>query len=473
MKKVLILLVTATLTLPAFGQVHKDFIEKYLPGKKARKANAGFTLPQQSFKNNPGNGGAWATEEITQRLDSFVMFLSDESRFQKQSFTYNENGDVLVADYAYFIDSTNSWWVTEYDEFTYNQEGKLISEMYYNWDDDSARNLPYYQINYSYSPDGLLNEAIIQRPDSGVWVNNHKLLYQYDAQSQLTEIINYYMSADWELSDKSAFSYDSTGNLSAYTYYFRNMNSWQTGYMNTYSYTNSGKLHEITQYNWDYDSSKLVFDRKDILSYNPNDYMTEFTSYSWDDSLQGWITDDAEIRVYDQNNNPVEIIYKDWNQDSSRWENQERNTLVYDPSVSGDQLIIPFDDEESVDLFRNGKITRIGYFEWSSGDSTWENYFDLEVYYSDVTASVGIEKLPAISGLNIFPNPATDRVYISMENTTGPAKITLLDIQGREISSQIVQTEGYTEVSSLPRGMYLMRVETQNQGSFTKKIVLE
>jgi len=60
---------------------------------------------------------------------------------------------------------------------------------------------------------------------------------------------------------------------------------------------------------------------------------------------------------------------------------------------------------------------------------------------------------------NVYPNPAKDIVYIS--GTEGMANVTMFDLQGRVVKQ--VSTQSSTiQVSDLPSGMYVIRIENND-----------
>ncbi|GEQ85534.1 hypothetical protein ULMS_10420 [Patiriisocius marinistellae] len=76
-------------------------------------------------------------------------------------------------------------------------------------------------------------------------------------------------------------------------------------------------------------------------------------------------------------------------------------------------------------------------------------------------------------GLAIFPNPAKDLLNISMPNLESNATITIYSIQGKQLFSEILNTQATVkniQIASLQGGVYFVKVETSN-GSLTKKFI--
>jgi hypothetical protein len=81
------------------------------------------------------------------------------------------------------------------------------------------------------------------------------------------------------------------------------------------------------------------------------------------------------------------------------------------------------------------------------------------------------------SEFNVYPNPASDLVNISFEGQNTDYIISLMDIQGRVISSrEIVNASGEQVVSfsteNVAKGSYIVTV-TSNGATTTKNVVIK
>ena len=88
------------------------------------------------------------------------------------------------------------------------------------------------------------------------------------------------------------------------------------------------------------------------------------------------------------------------------------------------------------------------------------------------SVSSGINDLQE-SRLSIYPNPATDKITIETSGETIGSSLTLLNIEGQQlITSQITQQKTQLDISSLPSGVYFVRLtndRTVEVGKFIKK----
>jgi hypothetical protein len=91
---------------------------------------------------------------------------------------------------------------------------------------------------------------------------------------------------------------------------------------------------------------------------------------------------------------------------------------------------------------------------------------------------VGIaEKKNIVEKIEIFPNPATDKLYINLSsNVAEPIKITIYDQGGRKIQSSQCYYNGISPIavntSSVPEGFYLLSVKSGNLVSTTNIAII-
>ena len=90
-------------------------------------------------------------------------------------------------------------------------------------------------------------------------------------------------------------------------------------------------------------------------------------------------------------------------------------------------------------------------------------------FYVDTKAAV--QQVAQETSLNVFPNPASDRISVSCE--TEMRRVTLCNALGQQVlrvTPNAPQAE--LSVSGLPRGLYLLKVETAG-GTAVRRVVVE
>ena len=87
--------------------------------------------------------------------------------------------------------------------------------------------------------------------------------------------------------------------------------------------------------------------------------------------------------------------------------------------------------------------------------------------------ATNISEVPqSASGLTIYPNPAKDKIFIKSDLQIN--NIEIYDIAGRTVETSLQQPNSVKtiNISSLPQGVYMVKVYT-NEGVAVRKIVKE
>ena len=75
------------------------------------------------------------------------------------------------------------------------------------------------------------------------------------------------------------------------------------------------------------------------------------------------------------------------------------------------------------------------------------------------------------STFDIYPNPATDKITLKTSGKANGGILTILNIEGQQlISRQITQPKMQIEISTLPCGVYFLRVTTDRTVEVRKLI---
>ncbi|MHC1777704.1 MAG: YCF48-related protein [Lentimicrobium sp.] len=86
-------------------------------------------------------------------------------------------------------------------------------------------------------------------------------------------------------------------------------------------------------------------------------------------------------------------------------------------------------------------------------------------------AVVGVEEVAGVAGIRIIPNPARDMITVSLPMPTGTAQLTLFNITGKKLlERQITRAETHIYISKLPKGMYFLRLQYENNVKAAKII---
>ncbi|MGB4929585.1 MAG: T9SS type A sorting domain-containing protein, partial [Chitinophagales bacterium] len=83
------------------------------------------------------------------------------------------------------------------------------------------------------------------------------------------------------------------------------------------------------------------------------------------------------------------------------------------------------------------------------------------------------------NAINLFPNPASDKVYITSDINLSGATITIADISGKIIKTELTESIStglnyyQVDISNLIPGIYLMNIIDKSGNISSRKVVVE
>jgi len=77
--------------------------------------------------------------------------------------------------------------------------------------------------------------------------------------------------------------------------------------------------------------------------------------------------------------------------------------------------------------------------------------------YVNKNLSLGISKLGKVDFMKVFPNPANDFLYVSLEANTNSDFI-ISNLNGQVVSQGIVSVDGKIKISNISKGIYVLKV---------------
>jgi len=78
---------------------------------------------------------------------------------------------------------------------------------------------------------------------------------------------------------------------------------------------------------------------------------------------------------------------------------------------------------------------------------------------------------PSSSGINIFPNPASNTINLNL-NINKPFRCFLLTLSEKQVRTFETSGKGLIDVSDIPSGMYILEINFENQSHFFKQIII-
>jgi hypothetical protein len=159
---------------------------------------------------------------------------------------------------------------------------------------------------------------------------------------------------------------------------------------------------------------------------------------------------------------------------------------TYNPTSPGDPLILTPNKVMGFSLAycdNDGGSTRENflastYVTEANSNNSWLNasiFGSLKLVDSSYTAPSGVNIESEIVPFKVYPNPAHDKLYYSVNENGGyPENIRFTNISGQVVFESKINNNsatGFISVNDLERGVYLVEVVT-NQASYSRQIVL-
>ena len=326
------------------------------------------------------------------------------------------------------------------------------------------------------------------------WNNNQRYLYTYDDfNNRDTTIWQFWINNDWESETLERFTYNPDGQfLTMITEYWEDEN-WEFRYQLLNTYTSDGEIEKET-WQQSINGEWLNVFRNDY-TYYPSGIEETYLYQEWEN--QQWhalIVDSSFIDagnigytitrviqngmwskyllttfLYQKSNNVSEILVKLWEEDT--WKNYTKMVYNY------------FDQEQ--------KITANSYIwndSWVDFDATIRVYYQnqnmywtinnhyVEVFYND--ESTVVKELADYNPINLYPNPAYDRVNIELNNSgQNYSKIAVYSLNGNFIADlatkQLFSGKTYQfEIGHLAKGIYMLTFSNKEQ-TLSKKLIIK
>mgnify|MGYP003631040605 CR=1 FL=1 len=155
-------------------------------------------------------------------------------------------------------------------------------------------------------------------------------------------------------------------------------------------------------------------------------------------------------------------------------------TLWVNPTFTGTAMTADAPTASIVGSSGGGQVSEVGGFfiRMDSNSNTPTTVIDeirVGLTWTDVvsnTATLSISENELQAAISLYPNPAKDYISINTKNNLEISNVEIYSLLGQKVKSQRVSEDNRVDVSSLSKGMYLMKISADGN-SITKKIVIE
>ena len=333
----------------------------------------------------------------------------------------------------------------EKDFASYDFNKNMIRDTAIFADSTSIPNMTYVN---KFNAANMIDTGYWYNYNAGVSTNKFRQFFKYNASNELTRdsVLEYHLGA-WKLASKTLYSYDVSNNLIQIDNFSNTTDTSfmlplveQAKYVNTYD----GSNRLLTVHTDIFDSITLVPSVIDTFAYTgASVFHTSWKQYQYDKINVKWA--------------PIIHMYKHLNvgglPDTVNIDGYDTFANVWTPSAR---------DYITYDGFNNP--VKLYDYEYNFTSFPATPNFTTTYYYESFTNTTSVNDITnANSNVNVFPNPASDKITISdIGLKNAKAIISLFDIQGRLISSEnILLQNGIAQfsVASINPGIYLMTIQ--------------
>ncbi len=368
----------------------------------------------------------------------------------------------------------------EYDGATYvpvdstilnytGTKGGYFDDMWYwwGWNFDVANsyeyNSPAYELStrttftYDASGNRTIEQTEIWDGFSLSWENQSKTINTYDASNKhITAIQQDWNSSTstWDNNQRTTYTYTSADLMESYTYedWDASTSSWENFWKSEFTWSGTNMIGETGKW-WTSPAWENYY--RGTYTYDASDNRIAELEEYW----SGTAYDTSDLNEYSSfvgSHQPQTMIYKTWDATTHTFENAGKFNITYN---TGNKPVYMFEEE------------------WDAGTSTWQPYvssFATRYHYENYSTTAGVYKVTNIGGTaQLFPVPASNNLTININwDEAQPFTATITDMCGRtHITWSVASKKQYQEtlsVNQLPAGSYVLTLRGA-QGTISQR----
>lgn len=511
-------------------KANNDFVEKLV--LKSNNASDLYLLDSTvNYKYN-GNTDSVRTEknvfgyDPSGRQASWIIYDWDEetNRWKKEGKSFkkfNNYGNILLEEYFTWDDSKNIWqpglwyWNPKV-EYKYNDEQKIIEQLFYFYFDEQN----YSKTIWTYNTDGkeILKEDLNSYNDSinynnrttttysennqvvtslserwtdelNKYVNSHKEINEYDTKGNLLKTVNYIWNMEnnrWEGTSYSGRyeEYEYNENNQVITYlkgrWNENKKLYEIYKKMIYGYDNNGERNLSEEFSWSENKWIFSYGRKKTEEITTDSYFDISIVESNKYGNQKYTPNSKNLIKYNENKQVTDFESYYWNENTNIWEYSKKTILMYDDNnnrikketfqdLNKKEWVFDAVSEYKYDENNNLVAEKFyGTLESVVPEARW-GYFH---YYQDEKFTVSQNNANNINdNIKIYPNPTSQ--YISIDGIIDEnVKISIVNIEGITVLS--IENKYYQSIdlSALEKGIYFVKI-AMISGNYTKKVLIK
>jgi hypothetical protein len=373
-----------------------------------------------------------------------------------------------------------NWVIDAFEERSYHYNG-LIHQMTI-YEPDSR--IPMARYTYTYNALWLNTEILIEHWDGTYWYFFSRWAQAYDLNGNPTENITYLWTGSWTMiaGNRKNYTYNASQWITGISMEMLQGGSWTNTTNEVYTLDGNGYPTEILYQYW-YAGWGDSDRKKDIVwhDYSPYSGKGKFEFYIWESwSGTEWTPEIKETSTFDGSGGFVRV-QESWN--GMGWVNALKETLTMNWGLV---------QEDKVENWAGNQWIQTSgdrYFYTFSGiDMTEKIVQDFDAQYSDYRNSlkyvysaflhvVGSDDHTLQDDqIMIYPNPATDHLFIELNGPSEVAEIRITNLAGQVVYHRFPDDQDHPaqydlHLNRLPKGFYLVKISGENLFCIKKVII--
>jgi len=391
----------------------------------------------------------------------------------KYLYEYDINGN-LITRTDMFWDTYSSNWKNMYKGVSvYNAENLIIDNLNYSWDNINEIWVGSNRTSYGYNMNGLYNLFIYYNWNTVIenWQENYKTTYLYYLGTNLLHFITNFswdsgMSA-WVNSTQSENIFDGEMRVieSYYKYWDSSISNWISTQKTEYAYDDKDQKILEASYYWDNVLLIWMGNYMSEYNYDLNSNIIFNRSSFYDYALNDWVWSNKTHYVYDDKNNLTDMHTFNWNSIDEIWIDYYRNMYEYDILNSIDDIAAP---PWYFSYFYYGNSMLLNAHFYNIVDNVFRLSSSSQYFYSDFHSNIN-EELTSNS-LEIYPNPCSENIFLSLDTEELMLEMSIWDINGRVLYNEIIDNNSIVSIKDLATGMYLLKISDGDK-EFNEKLI--
>ena len=396
---------------------------------------------------------------ISSSVEKFLkperVFRINQIEFPSQQNSQAQLRDVFLLNgfFANYWDKNLQSW-TPYDSGIYTYVGPgnyLYQQLNVRWDTTSQTWMDSWHYTNFYNSDYQITGFLSEFWNGVQWDSSYRYLYSYDFDGNISSYMTQYYDIDvWVNQSQYFYEYDSSGSVTSDTTQIWDAMSsaWVNALQSQYTYDGDLLTEELRD-QWNTVTSSWDKLYKIDFTYNNYEVETQYVQKVWNAGTTTWDNLLKLTITLDADNYPLEWLYKNWNAGTSQYDNSTRYDFTYDANhnrtsfdnynwmAASSSWLEVYIDSSFFDQNNNG----VHELTWSYDfiDSMLESSYEFFYWYNDINNQVN-SSLSESSSLNLFPNPASDVMTVSIQSEqNSEALLDVLDLTGRIIFKQKLQ----------------------------------